>query len=522
MAPHAQPSAEFHPDSKQNSSSNMAAGRGNSRILTDSRGKGLRCIKSEEAIVEMEVLSDEQTKGLELEEDIAVNVNEFTRSSDIRVPEVEDTDATEYSSSFADTISGNENCSGLSDAEVESQFYGDNGFASAFDDFNTMFPMRKKKLTSHWRSFIHPLMWRCKWTELRIKEFVSQAVKCDREISALDQRKQMGLDQFAVEGFGSRSLPYTFQGHRKKVMKRRKRKRVEDTIDPKSYMSNHRLFSYIGNKRSDPDGTSIADDLCNSGLADQTTTSHGEFGINSDWSFLEDKDNSLEQIFWKIEIVHSRVHKLKAQLDLVMSKTAGKFSSSENLSHLVPCDVQTSSVRSPTFSACNGDTMLMRGLYDPIHQISEYDLGDLVLPESAVSSFGEAIDIPDIIESTVGLLSSADVTQHYSQIGDSCEDILDNILIHNQVAEAETHTLINSNTQHEPEKIGEEESTINPVLPTLEPDNLPKNANSQEHATPKPHLASDFHFPKNKRKRGERKAGMGNWSRQCPGEPDSQ
>lgn len=141
-------------------------------------------------------------------------------------------------------------------------------------------------------------MWRCKWTELRIKEFVSQAVKCDREISALDQRKHMGLDQFAVEGFGSRSLPYTFQGHRKKVMKRRKRKRVEDTIDPKSYMSNHSLFSYIGttplylcimvwvlcsfilailmfslsgiwpfagNKRSDPDGTSIADDLCNSG-----------------------------------------------------------------------------------------------------------------------------------------------------------------------------------------------------------------------------------------------------------------
>lgn len=160
-----------------------------------------------------------------------------------------------------------------------------------------------------------------------------------------------------------------------------------------------------------------------SGLADQTTTSHGEFGINSDWSFLEDKDNSLEQIFWKIEIVHSRVHKLKAQLDLVMSKNAGKFSSSENLSHLVPCDVQTSSVRSPTFSACNGDTMLMGGLYDPIHHISEYDLGDLVLPESAVSSFGEAIDIPDIIESTVGLLSSADVTQHYSQIGDSCEDV---------------------------------------------------------------------------------------------------
>lgn len=147
--------------------------------------------------------------------------------------------------------------------------------------------------------------------------------------------------------------------------------------------------------------------------------------MNNDLSFIEDKDSSLEQILRKLEIGHSRVQKLKSQLDLVMSKNAAKFSSSENLGHLAPCDVQTSSVRSPTFSACNGDTMLMGGLYDPINQISEYDLGDLVLRESVVSSFGEAIDIPDIIESTVGLLSSVDVTPHYSQIGDgdSCEDV---------------------------------------------------------------------------------------------------
>lgn len=158
-------------------------------------------------------------------------------------------------------------------------------------------------------------------------------------------------------------------------------------------------------------------------FAEQTTTGKNEFGLSNEWSFLEDKDTSLEQIFQKIEVVHSRVKKLKSQLNLIMSKNAAKFPSSENLSHLVPCDVQTSSVRSPTFSACNGDTMLMGGLYDPIHSISEYDLGDLMLPDSAVSSFGEAIHIPDIIESTVGMLSSVDVTQHYSQMGDSGEDV---------------------------------------------------------------------------------------------------
>lgn len=157
--------------------------------------------------------------------------------------------------------------------------------------------------------------------------------------------------------------------------------------------------------------------------AERTTTGKDEFGLNNDWSFLEDKDTYLEQVFQKIEVVHSRVQKLKSQLDVIMSKNAAKFSSSETLSHLVPCDVQTSSVRSPTFSACNGDTTLMGGLYDPIHSISEYDLGDLMLPDSAVSSFGEAIHIPDIIESTVGMLSSVDVTQNYSQMGDSGEDV---------------------------------------------------------------------------------------------------
>lgn len=71
-------------------------------------------------------------------DDFVVNVSEISRNNDIKMPKEEDPDATEYSSSFADTTSANENCSGLSDAEVESAFYDDHGFASAFD----VFPMR--------------------------------------------------------------------------------------------------------------------------------------------------------------------------------------------------------------------------------------------------------------------------------------------------------------------------------------------------------------------------------------------
>lgn len=105
---------------------------------------------------------------------------------------------------------------------------------------------RKKKLTTHWRRFVRPLMWRCKWTELKIKEFQSQASKYSRELASYDQRKQLELDQFSSENFGSKSLPFTVQSQGEQTMKRRKRKRVEDTTDITSYLSHHNLFSYTG------------------------------------------------------------------------------------------------------------------------------------------------------------------------------------------------------------------------------------------------------------------------------------
>lgn len=131
----------------------------------------------------------------------------------------------------------------------------------------------------------------------------------------------------------------------------------------------------------------------------------------------------MEQVLWKIELVQSRIHKLKNQLDMVMSKNATKFSSSENLSLLAPGDAQTSSAPSPTFSAGNGETMPVGAIHNVNQHISGYDIGDLVMPDSAISSYGEAIHVPDIIESTVGMLAAADVTFCQPQIGDSCEDV---------------------------------------------------------------------------------------------------
>lgn len=455
-------------------------------------------------------------------EDVPVDILEISRSRDHRVEAKEDPDATEHSSSFADTISGNENTSSLSDAEVESQFIPDIDLAPAYDGFGSVFPIRKKKLTARWRNFIHPVMWRCKWIELRVKELESQALKYDREVSAIERRKHMSLDKKIMENSGAKSLPFSLQSHRKRPMKRRKRKRVENTTDIASYMSNHIIFSERENKRSDLDGVPTWENLGNS---DKPTATHDEFGIHDEHAFPEENDTFLEHILRKIELVHTRVHKLRTQLDVVLIKNASRFSSSENLSQLVGGDVQTSSVRSPTFSACNGDAVSVGGLYTSSQYIGDCDIGDFVMPDGAVSSCGEPIPIPDIIESTVGLLSSIDVTQHHAQIGDSSEKIVDNILIQNEAAEVEGSAFKYSHNQsadktQDAEHSGDEESN-KASLSALEPDMVAKATSTPQHSTLNSCLTSQIHFPKTKRKRGERKAGSGNWSRQRPGEPDS-
>lgn len=91
---------------------------------------------------------------LRIENDVDIDILELSRSRDIKLEAKEDPDATENSSSFGDTTSGNENTSGLSDAEVESQFVGDSDLVPTFDEFGSMFP-RRFGLDSfvHYRAF---------------------------------------------------------------------------------------------------------------------------------------------------------------------------------------------------------------------------------------------------------------------------------------------------------------------------------------------------------------------------------
>lgn len=105
--------------------------------------------------------------------------------------------------------------------------------------------IRKKKLTTHWRSFIHPLMWRCKWVELQIKKLQSQAQHYDRELEAYNKQKQTQLDNSTTID-GVKSLPFSRKNARPDIFKRKKRRRTEATMDVAAYMSRHNLFSCYG------------------------------------------------------------------------------------------------------------------------------------------------------------------------------------------------------------------------------------------------------------------------------------
>jgi hypothetical protein len=104
---------------------------------------------------------------------------------------------------------------------------------------------RKKKVTDHWRKYVSPLMWRCQWLELRMKDLQSQVSKYDKELAVLKHEKELQTKMIELDCSSSRSVPFSSLCCRK-TMKRRRRKRNEVKIDTSSYISNHAVLSYFG------------------------------------------------------------------------------------------------------------------------------------------------------------------------------------------------------------------------------------------------------------------------------------
>lgn len=84
----------------------------------------------------METLSKNKCR-----EDLEVEIIECSNETDPKLYGKEDPDATEYSSSFAET-SDADDCSGFSEGDVETQFFGDIGLPPAFGSFSSTLPIR--------------------------------------------------------------------------------------------------------------------------------------------------------------------------------------------------------------------------------------------------------------------------------------------------------------------------------------------------------------------------------------------
>jgi len=88
-------------------------------------------------LIKAESVAEEQIgfTSAEVVENTEVDVVGWTNKDVDASNEIEDPDATEYSSSFADTDSDAENSSGWSDPEVESKLFTENGVACPLDPF---------------------------------------------------------------------------------------------------------------------------------------------------------------------------------------------------------------------------------------------------------------------------------------------------------------------------------------------------------------------------------------------------
>ncbi|TVU21128.1 hypothetical protein EJB05_30747 [Eragrostis curvula] len=267
--------------------------------------------------------------GIKDEDDLPIPCSEPAGSPEVAPVPVEDKggDTTECSSSFGDTCSGFDDEADNDEPEVNSQVS-----APADGYWATRLP-RRKKVTAEWRNAVSPIMWRCQWLELRMKELSSQVSKYDRELALI--KKENELQQTVSKSNGSmpESMPIG-KDHRNGIMKRRYRKRREDVTDTSLYIKKHQILSYYNdkqNKGAETDGL-LLDDFDSpvgaaiSGLDTAALLDAEEYDMIFEQVTLND-------ILLTIDGVQSQVHFLRDRLNKAHLKE-DKLAFSEENTHV--------------------------------------------------------------------------------------------------------------------------------------------------------------------------------------------
>ncbi|KAK7350432.1 hypothetical protein VNO77_09068 [Canavalia gladiata] len=412
----------------------------------------------------VETMSPKQTPLSIGDEDDEVNITGCTNS--VRASVVGDSCddvVTECSSSFGDTGSGTESASFFSDTEVESRMCFDDPSSSMCDEWCESCWGRKKRMTKgmtvHWRRFIRPVMWRCKWIELKLKQLQSQAHKYEKDLAAYNHTKQLDFAHLTLDGSDIKSVPIS--------------EKTDCTADA---------------CLKDFHGSCIAG-------ADNDNYNDEDFTLNDVWSSgdYDNIDKSLDGIIQKIEAIESQVQLLKTRTNTVISKYPRKFCSVTQLSMHGPSDVFN---HKSTSFAGNGDKHPFSFPHFSSQLQSEFNMGHLFMPGNASASREGIIPCIENIDRP--------------ELDDPWEDTKDGLLMQNQASKEKLH-VGNHLVGRTKESVEEDISDFQ----VSEPDS-PENAVHKEYSTLKSCSTLKPNIPRNKRK-GRKKSGSKRRSKRSTG-----
>ncbi|EPS61489.1 hypothetical protein M569_13308 [Genlisea aurea] len=295
---------------------------------------------------------------VQISKETEVNIIDCAKSDPNELVAEEYEENTESSSSFDGSDLALECDSNFPDSEVLSAFHGDSDANMLREKFRS----RKNKPTEHWRAYVQPLIWRCKWIELQIKKLESQGRVYE---NLLDKTKKWSLQHGVIPIDGVKSTPFSHVNGKSNLSK--------------FYMFyldfETRVFS-AENKKPLTDCVPKRNESRNTGKATQTTADVDIDFCEEDELFSTncDADNADEHLLWKISSLQSQVGLLKTKLSRITSRNVWIFACIDDLS----CFSMPSSASTPTAGGDGNERTV-----------------DFIVPENSISSHGDATTVPD-------------------------------------------------------------------------------------------------------------------------------
>lgn len=346
---------------------------------------------------------------------------------------------TECSSSFGDTDFDSDNDGSGSrmydTAEVESDLRNGNGATTSAEVDASGSKKRKKAMALEWKEYRHHIEWRCQWIRLRYREVLYRGFKYDNLLRDIQVRKRWKREQEDVKAFTARSSPLIDNTYRHRILHRKRRKKVENTVELSSDFSRHPLFSlYEKRKKLEADGVSIDDDSNSMKITgDLSSNKLDENDFKNHLTRTESKDGekSVEQMLWQIETLQSRILKMKNQLSRYNSRKAVKYSARSISNSFLKAKASKRVFQGPAFSPMDstkvgtpvggGSKLQMEPNLSCQHN-SKFDSSNLVMSCNGTSSYVEPVQ-HDFIDSPKRHLFDTDMIIDRPEREDSSDEV---------------------------------------------------------------------------------------------------